>query len=207
MTKKKKTRKGVEISSTHGATAKEKNVWWVAVLQNRQIQIFSYEWPEKRLKCLLDFIQPRYQDLISQRLRDSQGRSFDSFSKSKGGHQTGGPRHSLSSRTSPQERISEVLVRKVSAFIEEGRKKREFDHLGLFADPHLLGLLRSHLSPSTHRSIALEIDSNLAWLKKSQLEKKILSYLPRVAVPERIFPRPQGVWQVPKMETKERKGL
>lgn len=205
MTKKKKTRKGVDISSTRGAQAKEKNVWWLAVLQNRHVQIFSYEWPDKKLNCLIDFIQPRYHDLISQRLRDSQGRSFDSFSWSKGGHQTAGPRHSLTSRTTPQERISELMVRKVATFLEEGRRKKGFDHLGIFADPHLLGRLRTHLKASTHRLIALEVDSNLAWLKKAELQKKILSYLPRIAVPERIYPRAQGVWQVPKLDTKERK--
>ncbi|NBX93939.1 MAG: hypothetical protein EB120_13255 [Proteobacteria bacterium] len=205
MRRQKKTKRGVEIKSTLGARQKNKTVWWLAVIQNRKIQVFSYCAPSKHLESVVCYDELDNKDAVSSRLRDSAGRSFESFSKSHGGHGTGHPRHGLSSRLSPKERLSQILILKASQFLEANRRKNEFSHLGIFSEPHLLGTFRSKLSRLTNKKVKLEIAANYSWLSSAQLEQKLLSYLPEpIPRAPRFFPKSQGAWQVPKFITKER---
>lgn len=194
----KKTKRGVDISQTYGMKERPNNVLWFVTMHRSHAQIFEHA--EKGLKLIREFAHPEGRMKGSKLVSDHPGRSFDSYSRSSGGHQTGVPRHSMGSEVDPKSEIAIQFAKSVAEWIETARTQNHFTHLLLIAEPHLMGILRSSLSRATRRLVQSQLEKDYAWLSQPELEKRLLSLLPATATNKRyrFLPRPFGVFQIPK---------
>ncbi|MBI1861531.1 MAG: host attachment protein [Deltaproteobacteria bacterium] len=176
--RKKKTKAGVDISSTYGMKSNAKGAAWIVVAHRSLAQVFEHSERRSGLKMVREFPYPKGRMKGKDLLSDRPGRSFDSHSKARGGHQTGGPRHSMSSRESPANQGITVLSERVANWLETARQKSQYDELILVAEPHFLGRLKSHFSRQTTRLITEEREKDYSWLKRPQLESRLLSLFP-----------------------------
>lgn len=78
----------------------------------------------KALSEVKSFANETARQKVSDLTTDQAGRSFDSFSQSSGGHQTGGPRRAYSSEQDPKTHAVENFLREVSGFLEHGFASR-----------------------------------------------------------------------------------
>jgi protein required for attachment to host cells len=140
-------------------------------------QVADFRWPEGRRKS---------RELVS----DRPGRSFDSWTRARGGHQAGSPRHGLSSHDDPKEHSAKLLSEKLATFVGSAHAEGRFGELFLVAEPHLLGRIRSAMDKSMKNVISGEQEKDYAWLSHSQLSARLKRFLPKVAKgPERWLPR------------------
>jgi len=178
MGKTKKTKAGVDLKSTLGRRTSRKPIWWLAILEGTRFQTFSFSWSSKKLTCEHDRKLPSFRELVEHNLRDSPGRSFDSLSRSQGGHQTGKPRHSYSSPLSPKKKILYHTATLAAKQIEQSRRCGAFDAIVIVAEPSQLGFLRRHLSSTTQKKIKAQIPKTVTKLSDQQRLKILTSYLP-----------------------------
>ncbi len=195
--KKKKTKSGVDISSTLGMKLTHEPTAWLVVANGGGAKIFEFK--EKELKQIRDFPYPEGKIKGSDQVSDRPGRSFESWSGARGGHQGSGPRHSMTSQESPTDHALKSLCKTIAGWLESARKENQFEKLILVAEPRLMGRLKSNLSNPTTRLITLEKEKDYCWLTKPELESRLHSLLPGKAVAkERRLPAPQGAFRIPK---------
>jgi len=193
MGRKKKTRAGAEVKSLSFFKARRVPVWWFAILEGKRFQIFSYRTEKNLLEPICNFQEPDFRGRIEKRLRDSPGRIFNSFSRSKGGHQTASPRHSYSSQISPKKQASLDLLHQACVFLDRESRKDSFQHLALFANPQNLGFLRNHLTTLTTKRVKFEVPHSLSYLNSKNKIKLLSAYLPLASYPPpRVLPTIHG---------------
>lgn len=193
MRKTKKTKRGVDLKSTAGIPIERKPIWWLAVLEGTRFQTFSYSWANETLICQHDSHLSSFREKTSQRVRDSAGRSYDSFSRTRGGHQTASPRHSYSSPFSPNQLILRETAKLAAKHLEQARRNQAFDSLVIVAEAPQLGFLRKHLSPATMKRVELEIVKTFPRLPTQQRLKLLTSFLPlNIEKAPRNLPRIRG---------------
>lgn len=206
MTRKKKTRFGTEVRSIRIDNQSSKTIWWLATLEKGRFQIFEYLSGKKTLSKIFETSPTTFKEKTFRRLRDSPGRSFESFSWSQGGHGTGPTRHSYSSRNSPKEKASVEILRAGSLFLEKASKEKRFDRLALFAAPHTRGTFKKMIGSKLIKKIELEKNSLGLYLPSSEIRKKLISYIPLEKVePPRFFPRASGTHLMKRFEPLERR--
>jgi len=178
MKKPRKTKAGVDLKSTLGLPREKKPIWWLAVLEGARFQTFSFSQAKGSLVCQYDNRLPTLREKVAKRLRDSAGRSFESFSRSTGGHRTGPPRHSYTSILTPKEVVQRETALLASRYLEKARRNRAFDALIIVAEKPQLGFLRSHLSQATLKTIEKEIIKTFPHVPDTKKLKLLTSYLP-----------------------------
>jgi len=115
-------------------------------------EIKVLEHPESRLKS---------GDLVS----DKPGRDFESM---------GTTRHRMEPPMSPKQQEFMIFAKQISEYINSEAQKGGFKKLYLCASPNLLGLIRQHLSGSTMKLIAGEVDKDMTHIRPEE----IISHLP-----------------------------
>lgn len=184
---------GIKISSTYGMKESKHQTVWVVVGHRAGAQVFCHE--GKELTLLQDFLFPDGKSKENKLVSDRPGRSFDSFSKSRGGHQTGGPRHAMSSKESPSDHAMTVFSETIADWLESARKENKFDKLILIAEPRFIGRLKSHLSTPTLQLVISEKEKDYSWLKKPELERRLLDLFPeKRSRTQRILPTLHGAY-------------
>lgn len=178
MTKRKKTKTGVEISSTLGLPNQKKSIWWLAIIEKKKVQVFSYSLSTKTLDSVFVSDQPNYHDAVFRILRDSAGRAQASYSRARGGHQTGRPRHAYSSLLSPDQKASLHLFKGAADFLKEEGKKGRFQALALIGHSHTLGQFRQLLDQRTQKKITLQSTHFSNYVSPKNQAKRLLSLLP-----------------------------
>jgi len=176
--KRKKTKAGVETKSMVGAATKKKSVWWLALVEKKRVQIFSYSLTTKTLDSVFVRDQPDYHEAIDRLVRDSAGRSQASYSRSRGGHQSGHPRHSYSSFLTPDQKASGHLFKAASDFLKEERKKDSYQALAIIGHPQSLGHFREFLDAKTLKKITLQSGSFANYVSPRKQARRLLSLLP-----------------------------
>ena len=107
------------------------------------------------------------QELIS----DRPGRSFSS---------AGPRRHGHSPPIDPNEQVAIDFSKEVARFLDEARKKNDYDSLILIAGPQFLGRLRQDMSQATCKCVLKSLDKNLGGMNESEIK----NYLQEVALNE-----------------------
>lgn len=176
--KRKKTKSGVEIKSTVGALPPKKPIWWLAIIEKKRVQIFSYSLSTKNLEPVFSLCEPDYHEAVDRLIRDSAGRSQASYTRSQGGHQTGHPRHSYSSILSPDQKAAGHLFKTAASFLKKEGKKETFQALALIGHPHSLGQFREFLDAKTLNKITLQSKSFANYVSPRKQVKRLLSLLP-----------------------------
>ena len=177
--KRKKTKTGVEIKSTLGANPPKKPVWWLAIIEKKRVQIFSYSLSTKTLDSLFAIEEPNYHEAIDRLVRDSAGRSQASYTRSRGGHQTGHPRHSYSSVLSPDQKAANHLFKTATDFLKKEGRKEKFQALALIGHPHSLGQFRDFLDSKTLKKISLQSMSFANYVSPKKQARRLLSLMPQ----------------------------
>lgn len=149
---------------------------WIAVGDASRFIIFEKD-KSKALSALKTFTNEAAHQKISDLTTSQPGRSFESSSRSTGGHQTGAPRHAYSSEQDPKTHAVENFLRNVSDFLNQGHHEHSFENLVLITNDRLLGKLRSFLAESTQASVSEEHPKDLAWLSGPELESRVNSLL------------------------------
>lgn len=149
---------------------------WIAVGDASRFVVFRKDKGESLVEVKA-FTNETAHLKISDLTTGKPGRSFDSFSKGSGGHQTGAPRHAYTNEQDPKAHAVEMFVRKVSAYLERAANAHSFDNLVLVMDGRLLGQVRSFMSASAQEYISETHDKNFAWLSGSELESKVEALL------------------------------
>lgn len=193
--KKKKTIYGLKKSNLFkGSTVNPPNPW---IIMGHRAGAQVFERGEHKLFLVQDFSFPEGRIKESKLVSDRAGRSFDSYSRSQGGHQTSAARHALSAKESPQDHALTTFTEQLAKFIDSALSENKFGELILVAEPRFLGRLKSHLSPNALRRIILEKEKDYAWLKKPELEVRLFGLLPGKYIPApRMLPSLRGAHRV-----------
>lgn len=96
---------------------------------------------------------------------DKPGRDFESV---------GITRHGVGHSTTPKKHEFDVFAHEIADYLDEARRKGEFEQLYITAAPHLLGLLRQAMNPQTLKFVRGETDKDMTQLKPEE----ILAQLP-----------------------------
>ena len=184
---------GAEVKSLTYRAVKKQPLRWFVIIEGNRFDIFSQSSTHNELSLIYTFQQSDRRTETDRQLRDSPGRSYDSFSRSSGGHQTAAPRHSYSSHVSPKKRVSLNLLHQACFFLEQERRKDSFQQLAIFASPRDLGFLRTHLRPLTLRRVQFEVPRSLSYLTPKKKLKLLSAYLPFARFSEpRLLPLIHG---------------
>lgn len=102
-------------------------------------------------------------------MSDKPGRSFSSTGE--------GRRSAIEYGSDPLRENDKVFLRKVIAELESHRDAEAFDRLAIFADPRMLGLLRTMLPPALHRLVTREMAINLAHVSPHDMPQVLRRHL------------------------------
>lgn len=172
-----------------GAPAKKKSTWWLALIEKKRIQIFSYSLSTKELDSTYILEETDHHETVSKLIRDSAGRTQASYSRNHGGHQTGHPKHSYSSLFSPDQKATLHLFKKAAGFLKKERQKGSYQALALIGHAHSLGQFKSLLDHHTQKTITLQSTSFLNYVSPKRQAKRMLSVFPeKPANPRRWLP-------------------
>jgi protein required for attachment to host cells len=137
---------------------------WILSADAHTARLFCAESPHsKEIVEIETFLQPetvlKEQDLVS----DGLGRY----------NQAGDQHHPKLPRTSPKDKRIQEFARHLGDYLETEHNKGHFAKLGLVAEPHMLGELRSQLSPNLARDICFEIDKNFTQLNSREFRQHL----------------------------------
>ena len=194
MTRKKKTRFGAEVRSIRLTKMRNKPIWWLALIEKGSVQIYEYVWKRRALSKIFQTSNRHFKEETFLRLRDSPGRSFDSFSWSRGGHGTSHSRHSYASKTTLKDKTSQDILKAGSDYLKQASKEKRFDCLAIFASPRTRGSFKKGMGAKILRKIEVEKKKPASYLTSEEVEKELISQIPlETTEPPRFFPRAQGI--------------
>lgn len=143
-----------------------KNEIWILTADAHKARVFKTEPLGKNWEEIKTFIQPDTilpeQDLVS----DNLGRR---------NHGSAQP------RTNPKDKRIQEFARDLTHFLEAEHKNGSFYKLGLVAEPHMLGELRSRFSDQLADDISFEIGKNMTQFNPAEFRQHL---------PERLAPSP-----------------
>ncbi len=119
---------------------------WFVVASQKTAKIFTEAPKGGQLKLLKLFDNP----LGRERNRALVGKQAGHGVKSMG--RAGAVRYSEPKRHEPHELAASQFARQIVQFLEEEKKKRNYESLTVIAEPHFLGKLRSEMKPRTETS-------------------------------------------------------
>lgn len=136
-----------------------KRTWTLAINASHARILPSPEMPDAK-EIQIEAPAHRPQDVMS----DRQGRSFP-----PGG---GGRRVAVEPGSDPLQKETREYLRKVLDALERRRRSDELRHLGVFADPTTLGLLREMWEPPLRDLIAFETPKNIVDLDADEIRRR-----------------------------------
>lgn len=93
------------------------------------------------------------------------------------GHSSAGPGVSAVDQGDPQEQADLAFAKVVCERLESAAQSRKFDNLVICAGPHMLGLLRKHMSEPLRGTITEEISKDFSSHDLKKLEENLSSVL------------------------------
>lgn len=142
------------------------NGHWYLVASQKSATIFT-ESPRGQLNEVKVFDNPLGRERNRALFRKQAGMGFSSQGQ-------GSVRFFRNHRSNPHEEAASQFAREICKFLENGRQKKLYMTLAVFAEPHFMGKLRAHLDPKVKKRV-------------SQWEKKDLQKTSRVELPKFLF--------------------
>ncbi len=196
-----KTHQGVEMRSTLGMKVSKKSQTWLILMNRSQAKIFNLENRSTDLIEVKSWEFPKGKMRGSDLVSDQPGRVFNSMTISKGGHQSGAPRHSYSNKIDPQTHVAEISVKKVIDWIEKNKAKEKISNLVCVAEPRLMGILQKQLKKRGANSLQKKWEKDFGWLEENEVRERLITWLTgRKSPKKRLIPRPIGAFGIPKKE-------
>jgi protein required for attachment to host cells len=90
----------------------------------------------------------------------------------------GSARHAIEPRSDPHEQRKEQFLLKLSRFLNEARRTKEFESLIVIAPAHALGSLRDHLSEDASKSVIAEFVHDYSHQDNETIYKHVKDSLP-----------------------------
>lgn len=137
---------------------------WIVAADSSRVRIFEELDAEHHLQEVQDFANPAGHAQEQELLTGKPYRR--NMSKGDlGGTHDGQP------ETDPVEHENIKFSKDVDAYLDKARNEHRFDRLRVIAAPHFLGLLRQNLSKETQKLVEEEIDKDISWFDKNEIEK------------------------------------
>jgi protein required for attachment to host cells len=197
----KKTHQGVEMRSTLGMKQEKPARTWLILMNRTRARVFEWRPDYENLELVKSWEFPEGKMKGSDLISDQPGRVFNSKTFSRGGHQTGAPRHSYSNRESPQTILEVKSVRKVIDWIEKNKEIKKVSELVCVAEPRIMGIIKKLLNRKYHDDLKRKWEKDFSWLGEAELRERLFSWLAGKHVAEkRILPRSIGAMGLPDKE-------
>lgn len=194
--KNKKTKIGVEVSQTIGMKVPAKGTTWIVVGHQSRARIFEYDESSEALRLVNDIRHPQARVKGSRFVSDRPGRTFNSWTRAKGGHGTATPRHSYGSEDSPHLHELKVMSQKIVGTLENARSDRKFNRLVFVMPSKMMGILRKKIRAPMRRLITNHLDRDYAWVSRPALEKRLVEQLElKPILHPRQVPPPLGAFR------------
>lgn len=170
-----KTKKGAQLDQLDGFEHKRQNRCWLVVGDRSKLRIFEQQ---KNLEGETELLPVT--EIVSEggRLKDHElgsdrpGRSFQSHTVARHS-QSGGLRHALSSRQTPHDHQTDLLIERSVEFLDAARKQSRFDSIRLFADPHFIGLMKEAIGNTNLPDITEFVEKDYSRLSGSKLKQRL----------------------------------
>ncbi len=135
---------------------------WILSADTHKARLFSAHTPySKKIVEIKTFLQPETvlpeRDLVS----DGLGRY----------NQSGEQHHPKLPRSSPKDKRIHEFAKQIGDYLTNEHNKGHFSKLGIVAEPHMLGELRSQLDKNLTKDICFEIDKNITTLSEDELRE------------------------------------
>ncbi len=137
---------------------------WILAADSSRARIFEEMDEEHHLLEVQDFANPAGHAQDQELLTDKPERR-------KVPQGAIGSAHDGEAAVSPVEHENIRFSREIGDYLERARSQQRFDRLYVIAAPKFLGLLRQNLSKESQKLIEEEIDKNIAWFDKHEIEK------------------------------------
>ncbi len=139
---------------------------WIVAADSSRARIFEELDEEHHLLEVRDFANPAGRANQGDLLTDVPDRR--NFPKgAQGGTHDGEPAQDAI------EHANEMFSKAVGEYLERARNDHLFDRLCVIAPPKFLGLLRQNLSKEAQKMVEEEIDKDISWFEKNEIEKFI----------------------------------
>ncbi|MBM3633217.1 MAG: host attachment protein [Alphaproteobacteria bacterium] len=144
-------------------TATLKKMNWILLADGGNARVMERVAPFGKLK---EIFHLSHTHKASHELgNDKPGRSFESASPA---------RHAYEPHSDPHELQKDNFAKEIVSMLKEAFQTQKFDELSIVSPPHMLGLLRSHLSNTpVHSRITKESDKNMLGMALEQIQDYI----------------------------------
>lgn len=102
-------------------------------------------------------------------MADKPGRSFAS--------EGGGRRSAMELGSDPIRRDMQDFAGEVADLLETHRRAGDFHRLAIFADPHMLGILRAEFPATLWETVFLDMPMNIVSLSQDALRDRVLEHI------------------------------
>jgi protein required for attachment to host cells len=189
----KKTHQGVEMRSTWGMREEKTGRTWLILMNQTRARVYEWRPQNEDLDLIRTWDFPEGKMKGSDLISDQPGRVFSSQTFAQGGHQTGAPRHSYSSRENPKTNVEVRSVRKVVEWIEKNRETKKVSDLVCVAEPRIMGIIQKQLDKKYHDDLTRKWEKDFSWLEEAELRQRLFTWLTgKQSSKKRVLPRPIG---------------
>lgn len=152
---------------------------WIVVTDASRARLFSAD-----VSSMID--QPKLIGRLSHQASRAKGSSVLSDRPGRSAKRSGAGRFSTADRKpEPKDVEAEHFAQELARVIEQGRNRREFDHLALAAPPHFLGLLRSNLSPQAKKHLTACVDKDYTRKGPKELSGQLAELIGKIQADQR----------------------
>lgn len=141
---------------------------WILAADSSRVRIFQEMDAQHHLEEVQDFANPAGRAQDRDLLTDAPERR-------KVPQGAVGSTHDGEPETDAVTHENEKFSRDVGDFLEKARNEQRYDKLCLIASPKFLGLLRQNLSKESQKLVEKEIDKNISWFDKREIEQFVQS--------------------------------
>ena len=141
---------------------------WILAADSSRVRIFQEMDTEHHLEEVQDFATPAGHAQDRDLLTDAPERR-------KVPQGAVGSSHDGEPETDPVMHENEKFSKDVGEFLEKARSEQRYDKLCVIAPPKFLGLLRQNLSKEAQKLVEKEIDKNISWFDKGEIEQFVRS--------------------------------
>jgi len=141
---------------------------WVVVADSGRCRIFSLAADNAALEELQDAVNPAARLHESDITGDRPGMAFDK--KAQG-------RHAMPGKQSAKAHAADAFAQTLATALNDAQLAGSYERLVLFAPPHFLGSLRSHLSPAVASRVKASVDVDITRETAPQIRERLRKLL------------------------------
>lgn len=143
---------------------------WFVVVNQREARVYVKSTDRKKIRLLKTIINPLGLENKRDLIRKQAGRGVKSIGR------TGSISYSVRKRSDPRDAATTQFARSLCHALESDKLKKKFDSLTVFAEPRLLGKIRSEMDLSVQKLVK-------EWVKQD-LQKTPIKELTHFLVPD-----------------------